>query len=138
MAGEVNAPEFDQRGEPFGRIVGGRIDLGAFEYQTPTDLNLLVDTLVDESDGDYSRGDLSLREAIELANASMHDGVVDTIRFDPSLWAEGPATILLTKGELKITDSLMVNGPGAELLTIDASGNDPTPRTFRRLGHSGL
>ena len=61
---------FDQRGEPFGRIVGGRIDIGAFEYQTPTDLNLLVDTLVDESDGDYSRGDFELREAIELANAS--------------------------------------------------------------------
>ena len=58
VAGEAGVPEFDQRGEPFGRVVGGRIDIGAFEYQTPTDLNLLVDTLVDESDGDYSRGDL--------------------------------------------------------------------------------
>jgi CSLREA domain-containing protein len=126
VAGEDGVPEFDQRGEPFGRIVGGRIDIGAFEYQTPTDLNLLVDTLVDESDGDYSRGDLSLREAIELANASQYDGVVDTIRFDPSLTAGGPATILLTHGELKITDSLAIAGPGTELLTIDASGSDPT------------
>ena len=104
VAGVGGVPEFDQRGEPFGRIVGGRIDIGAFEYQTPTDLNLLVDTLVDESDGDYSRGDLSLREAIELANASNYDGVVDTIRFDPALTAGGPATILLTHGELAITD----------------------------------
>jgi CSLREA domain-containing protein len=127
VAGQDGVPEFDQRGEPFGRIVGGRIDIGAFEYQTPTDLNLLVDTLVDESDGDYSRGDLSLREAIELANANNYEGVVDTIRFDPALTAAGPATILLTHGELEITDSLTIDGPGADLLTIDASGNDPTP-----------
>jgi CSLREA domain-containing protein len=127
VAGEEGVPEFDQRGEPFGRIVGGRIDIGAFEYQTPTDLNLLVDTLLDESDGDYSRGDLSLREAIELANVAKFAGVVDTIRFDPALWATGPATILLTQGELKITDSLTIDGRGAELLTIDANGSDPTP-----------
>jgi hypothetical protein len=127
VAGEGGVPLVDQRGEPFGRIVGGRIDIGAFEYQTPTDLNLLVDTLVDESDGDYSRGDLSLREAIELANAANYEGVVDTIRFDPALLYNGPATILLTMGELAITDDLSIDGPGAELLTIDASGNDPTP-----------
>ena len=40
VAGMNGVSEFDQRGEPFGRIVGGRIDIGAFEYQTPTDLNL--------------------------------------------------------------------------------------------------
>ena len=102
VAGEEGVPLFDQRGEPFGRIVGGRIDIGAFEYRRPTDLKLLVDTLDDESDGDFSRGDLSLREAIELANAADYEGVVDMIRFDPALWAEGPARILLMQGELKI------------------------------------
>ncbi|MGD9635508.1 MAG: choice-of-anchor Q domain-containing protein [Pirellulales bacterium] len=127
VAGEDGVPQFDQRGEPFGRIVGARIDIGAFEYELPTDLNLVVDTLVDESDGDYSRGDLSLREAIELANATRFKGVVDTITFDPALIADGPATILLTQGELKITDSLTISGPGADQLTIDAGGNDPTP-----------
>ena len=30
-------------------------------------------------------------------------------------------------GELAITDSTTIIGPGANLLTIDASGNDPTP-----------
>ncbi len=30
----------------------------------------LVDTLVDESDGNYSPGDLSLREAIQLSNST--------------------------------------------------------------------
>ena len=132
-AGDLNAraqegqvPLFDQRGEPFARVVNGRIDIGAFEYQEPSDLNLLVDTLTDESDGDHGRGDLSLREAIELANLWPS---TDTIRFDAALTAAGPATILLTMGELKITDDLSIEGPGAELLTIDASGNDPTPNT---------
>jgi parallel beta-helix repeat protein/predicted outer membrane repeat protein len=30
-------------------------------------------------------------------------------------------------GELRITDDVAIEGPGAELLTIDASGNDSTP-----------
>ena len=109
VAGQNGVPEFDERGTPFGRVFGGRIDIGAFEYQAPSDLNLLVDTLVDESDGNYARGDLSLREAIELAN--LYPGA-DTIHFDPALTAGGPAKILLTQGELKITDSLTIDGPG--------------------------
>ena len=39
----------------------------------------------------------------------------------------GPATILLTQGQLEIRSTLTLNGPGANLLTIDASGSDPTP-----------
>jgi hypothetical protein len=66
----------------------------------------------------------SLREAIFAANTVPG---ADTIEFAPALTAGGPAKILLTQGELKITDSLIVNGPGANLLTIDASGSDPTP-----------
>jgi hypothetical protein len=120
-AGVGGVPEFDQRGKPFGRVVNGRIDIGAVEYQQPSDLNLLVDALVDEADDNHARGDLSLREAIALTNAYPS---VDTIRFDPAL---AGGTILLTKGELKITDILTIDGPGAELLTIDASGSDPTP-----------
>jgi len=127
MAGVDRVPFFDQRDTGFDRVFSGRIDIGAFESQEYSDLNLLVDTVVDESDGDYSRFDLSLREAIELANANP---AVDTINFDPILAATLgplPPTILLTMGELAITDSLTISGPGAELLTIDASGNDPTP-----------
>ncbi len=114
-------PEFDQRGAPFSRVVGARIDIGAVEQ---TGVPFVVDTLVDESDGDYRRGDLSLREAIELANAQPG---ADVIVFDPALFTAGPGTILLTHGELAITESLTLTGPGAALLTIDASGNDPTP-----------
>ena len=104
--------------------MNGRIDIGALEFQEASDLNLLVDTLVDESDGNYERGDLSLREAIELANQWPS---TDTIQFDPALTLDVPATILLLQGELRISNDLTITGPGAELLTIDASGNDPTP-----------
>jgi hypothetical protein len=33
MAGVGGVPEFDQRGAPFARVQGGRIDIGAFEAQ---------------------------------------------------------------------------------------------------------
>jgi CSLREA domain-containing protein len=83
---------------------------------------IVVTTLADTVD--FSDGQTSLREAIFAANTVPG---ADTIEFAPSLTASGPARILLTQGELKIIDSLTITGPGADLLTIDASGNDPTP-----------
>ena len=130
VAGVNGVPQYDERGTPFTRVFNGRIDIGAFEYQQPSDLNLVVDTLVDESDGNFGHGDLSLREAIELANKYPGPNaptVINTIHFDPALTANGPATILLTMGDLKITHGVNIVGPGANLLTIDASGDDPTP-----------
>lgn len=124
VAGANGVPLYDQRGEPYGRVFNGRIDIGAFEYQQASDLNLVVDTLSDESDGNHSHGNLSLREAVQLANTYPSN---DTIRFDPALTAGGPAAILLTHGDLKISSSVTIIGAGADLLTIDASGNDPTP-----------
>ena len=133
VAGMNGVPQYDQRGEPFGRVFNGRIDIGAFEYQEPSDLNLIVDTLVDEADGNYAKGDLSLREAILLANTYAgpnYPNVSDTIRFDPALTANGPATIVLSLGELAIQGATNIMGPGSNLLTVDASGNDTTPGVF--------
>ncbi|MEL6136012.1 MAG: right-handed parallel beta-helix repeat-containing protein [Cyanobacteria bacterium J06628_6] len=60
----------------------------------------------------------SLRQAILDANAMAG---ADTITFDPLLFNSGLSqTISLTGGELFITDSLSILGPGADLLTIDA------------------
>lgn len=131
VAGLNGVPQYDERGIHFTRVFSGQIDIGAFEYQQLSGLKLVVDTLVDESDGNYSHGDLSLREAIKLAN--MYPGpnassVINTIRFDPALTAKGPATILLTLGELDITHGVNIIGPGANLLTIDASGSDRSPK----------
>jgi hypothetical protein len=81
-----------------------------------------IDTLDDTVD--FNDGVTSLREALFATNLV---GGADTIEFAASLTAGGPATILLTQGELKISDALVIHGPGAALLTIDASGNDPTP-----------
>src|SRR5262249_55634062 len=49
----------------------------------------------------------------ELAFAS--DG--DTIVFAPAL----TGTITLTSGQLEVSKSIMINGPGANLLTVDAN-----------------
>ena len=78
-----------------------------------------VGTIVDEADGSIDDGDVSLRDAIALANAG------DTIDFDASL--DG-GTILLTLGELAVTRSMTIDATALTVgLTIDASGNDPTP-----------
>jgi hypothetical protein len=129
IAGAGLIPYDDARGEGFTRVFDGggeagpQIDIGAFELQsTGVPLFLIVDTLVDELDGNYAAGDLSLREAILLTNEN--HGTPDTITFDAAL---AGGTIHLTMGELAITDSLTLTGLGSALLTIDASLNDLTP-----------
>ena len=115
------ALSFDQRGET--RVVDGDgpnvgapadVDIGAYEQQF---LSLVVDTTVDESDGDFSTGDLSLREAIELANARSGAAF---ILFDPTVFAS-PQTITLALGQLQITSDVTLQGTGAPNLTIDGN-----------------
>ena len=123
-AGLGNVPEFDQRGGPSGRVFDGDndslavIDIGAFESDV---FYLVVDTLIDESDGDFSAGDFSLREAIEQAAVTVAGS--PTIVFDPALFTAGPESIFLdvALGQLKITAKMVVEGPGADILTIVAA-----------------
>lgn len=77
---------------------------------------IVVDSLSDIDDGDFSPGNLTLREAIGLANA---DTDADVISFDPSL---AGGTITLTQGQLEIRSSITINGPGADVLTVSAGG----------------
>ena len=63
-------------------------------------------------------GDGSLRDAIAQANDS--EGTIDTIEFDGDLNGE---TIVLTSGELAITDPLIITGLGDDQLTIDGNDN---------------
>ena len=109
----------DQRGEGFDRTVGNGTDIGAFELQETNmevTTDLIVSTLEDENDGDFSDGDLSLREAIANSNSG------DTINFSEDL---SGGTIVLSQGELLIDKSLTINGLGADRLTIDTNSNDP-------------
>ena len=103
-----------------GRSLSGRSFYGRkLRLEPLEDRRLLaVVTVTTLSDTvDFNDGVTSLREAIFAAN--LVPGA-DTIQFDPSLTAGGPAKILLTQGELAITDPLTIDGPGADKLTIDA------------------
>lgn len=113
--GLAGTPGFDQRGSPFVRVGNGRIDLGAFETDFPA---LVVDSVRDEDDGDFSVGAFSLREAIRVANETPGHSAIE---FDRAIGG----TLVLTEGELFITDELSIVGPGAEALTIRAGGNRP-------------
>jgi len=91
----------------------------------------IVNTLTDLSDPNDNL--LTLREAIEAANTNLSNGnipagsatEVDNIAFNQSaleLEANGvPLTITLNGTQLTITDSLNIQGLGANLLTIDAN-----------------
>jgi hypothetical protein len=87
-----------------------RLGLACFLALAPaaTAATFTVANLADSGTG-------SLRQAVLDANAAPG---ADTIAFVPGL----AGTITLTSGEILITDSLTVNGPGAGALTV--SGND--------------
>jgi hypothetical protein len=65
-------------------------------------------------------GSGSLRQAILNANAAPG---LDTIVFDSTVFAT-PQTIILTSGELLVTQDVIITGPGAGLLTVR---HDPNP-----------
>jgi parallel beta-helix repeat protein len=103
----------DQRGHTRGSNVFA--DLGAFQTQSL----ITVSTTVDGTGS--GPGQISLRQAINLANALTS---ANTIDFDPTVFAT-PQTITLTAGQLTLTDKAMttINGPGANLLTVSGGGN---------------
>src|SRR5262249_13516529 len=90
--------------------------------------SLVVDTAVDENDGNYAAGDLSLREAIGLANGSIGP---DIITFSPAINGQ---PILLTQGQLEISDSVIITGNGPANTIIDGQQNS---RVFDVLATGG-
>ena len=88
-----------------------------------------VNSLLDAVAAD---GVVTLREALEAANtnAAVFDapagsGVETDVSLSPGLFTDGtnpvPGTITLGGTQLTIADDVDVQGPGAELLTIDAN-----------------
>ncbi|MCA9166170.1 MAG: VCBS repeat-containing protein [Planctomycetales bacterium] len=108
-------PQFDQRGPGYPRAVG-RPDIGSYEQQAPGQRTFVVSTLSGAVDGDISEGQLSLSEAIQLANAAQG---LDTITFSPALDGGTIASLLGNLGVTPITDSLRILGPGADKLTVN-------------------
>lgn len=83
--------------------------------------NLKVDTNIDESDNNYSANDLSLREAIELANLATTGAC--SISFDTTVFANDKTIDFNSsgKGEIKISAPMEITGPTASKLTITGS-----------------
>ncbi len=105
----------NRRGSSDGRVL---------RCESLEDRRMLAVITVDTADDvvDLTDGRTSLREAIFAANTVPgHDEIV----FD--LGGNDTATIVLTEGQIVISDPLSLVGPGADVLTIDASGSDPTP-----------
>jgi len=71
----------------------------------------IVNTKADHDDGVCGNSDCTLREAINAASIAGQ-----TVRFAPNV----RGTITLTGGELVVASNLSIEGPGADLLSIDA------------------
>ncbi|MCC5656513.1 DUF4347 domain-containing protein [Nostoc sp. XA010] len=78
-----------------------------------------VNNTGDTDDGDRNNGITTLREAINLANATAGD---DAIAFGGIFKDTTPDTITLTSGQLTITDDLSILGTGTSNVTV--SGNN--------------
>jgi hypothetical protein len=109
-------------GQSFGFRIGGKnADFDSHIDGTLTVSNIkfhdsiIVDALGDVSDGNFGPGQLTLREAVELANAIPG---ADTITFAESMSGQ---TILLGGTQLNITEGLTIDATAlAENVTIDA------------------
>ena len=123
-AGAANAQTTDQRGAlrtadtvGVNDGVGDQTDIGAFEGVT-----LVVNVFdpnpnVEVDDANINNATTTLREAVNFSNANPS---FDVITFDTG---GSPQTISLSGGSLDLINSVIINGPGANELTIDAQGN---------------
>jgi parallel beta-helix repeat protein len=92
--------------------------IGAFQV-------LLPQTYIVTNTNDSGAG--SLRDAITQANNVPN--TADTITFGPLF--NTPQTIALTSGQLSISDSVTISGPGANLLTVRRDPSLPATTQFR-------
>ncbi len=118
----TNTP-YDQRGSVFARVQTGRVDIGAFESDTPqSGSSFIVNSLADTDDSIAGTLNCTLREAVKYAPA---DAV---ITFSVS------GTITLTGTEMGIGKNLTIQGPSGNS-GITVSGNN-TSRIFKIDGGS--
>jgi len=111
----------DQRGTPLlPRNDGAGVDIGSFERLI---FDLVVDTSSDANNGDFSSGNLSLREALAISNINP---AADTITFDAGVFnGEAADVIRLRDGALIISDGVTIDtGLADVVISGDATGDD--------------
>jgi CSLREA domain-containing protein len=96
----------DQRGLPFVRVSGAKADMGAFEVQPR--VALVVTSAADRLDPTFDPSNLTLRDAVALADVNRGGG--DTITFASNL---SGVPIRLSQGQLPITEGVTIQGLGA-------------------------
>ena len=121
------------------RIVGGTIDLGAYESVVVVDTPSTVVTTADDV-FDFSDGKISLREAIFYAfsgdaitfDSSLRDA---TIALNREVWLNWSATIDASNlwDEENQKPGLTISGNGATRLFEVAAGTEANPVTFKGL-----
>ena len=116
-----------QATDNLGNQITGEMGRGPIFFYDQT---ITVDTLTDVSNGDFSAGDLSLREALEQI-ATLSGGPY-TIRFAQGLSGQ---TLNLTGGPWTISGDVTIDGDvnndGRPDITINAgNGTDGLPRTY--------
>lgn len=113
----TNTP-YDQRGAGFTRILGGRMDIGAYETErNQSGSVVVVNTLADGDDGAAGLSNCTLREAVNYAPAG------STITFSVT------GVITLTQGEIVIAKNLTIAVP-SDSSGVTVSGNNAS-RIFR-------
>jgi len=103
----------DQRGSGFPRRKGLHVDIGAVE----SGVSLIVTSIDDHNDGTCTQSDCTLREAI----AGINSGGGGDISFASGV----TGTIQLTSALPTISTNLLLQGPGASLITVrrNSGGN---------------
>jgi hypothetical protein len=91
-----------------------------------------VSTTSDELDGDFSFGDVSLREAVQLANAASEPTTIELPEGHYLLTRTGTEAGNASYNDLDITSDVRIVGSGAGLTVIDSSGSS-SMRAFELL-----
>lgn len=131
----IDPLKHDQRGFPFSRVFGSAVDIGAFEVGSLSSV-LSVSTNTDISDGDYSNGELSLREAIELANLDPDPQLIDfNLAFGTNISLTGSRLSVATDMTIvglragTIVDAIAQADPEAARSGITIDGEGASGRT---------
>ncbi|MCX7554870.1 right-handed parallel beta-helix repeat-containing protein [Marinicella sp. S1101] len=96
------------------KTISGILSLGTFCLAHAGGETITVTSVSDEPEA----GLITLREAIAISN----DVSGAAIEFDSEVFSV-PQTITLSNGNMLISESVTINGPGKDLLTIDGAQN---------------